>query len=146
MVKRELLRSMNKTIPAESVYWQNMYIPSRSKILRTYDILNTLVFKDRLTPCKIATKTPFNAWAFAYQMPKHRTEIWLNGRFPCEQFFIAVLGHEMVHQWQWDVSSKRRWKQGKEPKTDHDDTFYQWQDTFDQYNIHFGEHIPHYYE
>ena len=146
MKVRELERAMSKPIPAKTDYWRNLYIPSQHKITRTYNALNKLIFNNKLQPCKILTKTTFNAWAFAYQEPGFKTEIHLNGRFPCEQFFIAVLGHEMVHQWQWDVEAPIRYKQGKRERTGHGANFYEWKDIFDYYDIHFGLSIPHYYK
>jgi len=146
MKTKELENAMSKSVPCRRDYWKNLYFPSQHKITRTYNVLNEVLFNNKLKPCKIITKTTFKAWAYAYQEPGFRTEIHLNGRFPCEQFFIAVLGHEMVHQWQWDIEAPIRRKQGKKERTGHGVNFYEWKDIFEHHGIHFGINIPHYYK
>jgi hypothetical protein len=46
-----------------------------------------------------------------------------------------AVAHEMVHQYQWDIESKRRVRQGMGSIMSHGPTFYAWRDKLKKHGI-----------
>jgi hypothetical protein len=141
-----LERMMAKPIPNRAEYWRNEYRPTRQKIALTYNLLNKTFFKDKLERPTIQVYRQRECWGWANLLDNYRVDMGLNHRYPCEQFFIGVLAHEMIHQWQWEVDAPWRRKNGIRIQTCHGENFIAWKDTFAEYEIPFGMHLPHYYK
>ena len=145
-MKDTLARIMAKKIPDEKSYWKNTYMPTDQKVALTYNTLNKVLFKGRLERPYIRLYQQQNVWGWADLLDNYKTTMGLNHRYPCEQFFVAVLGHEMVHQWQWEIDSPRRRKEGLRIQTSHGENFMEWKETFEKHDIPFGIVIPDYYK
>lgn len=141
-----LQKIIAKPIPNKDEYWRSNYRPSQQKVAHTYNLLNKVLFKGRLVRPKIAIYQQREVWGWANMLPGHRVDIGINHRYPCEQFFVAVLAHEMIHQWQWEVDAVKRIKQGLRVQTCHGENFQMWKNTFEKYQIPFGMYLPHYYK
>jgi len=141
-----LQKIMAKPIPNRAEYWRNEYRPTQQKVTHTYNALNKSLFKDRLKrPC-IVVGQQRNVWGWANLLDDYRVHMGLSDKYPCEQFFVAVLAHEMIHQWQWEVDAPKRRKKGLRYQTAHGENFQAWKDTFDKFEIPFGMYLPHYYK
>jgi len=145
-VKETLARIIAKPIPNRTEYWKNQYRPTQQKVAYTYNMLNKILFKGRLVRPNIELYRQQQCWGWANLLDNHRVHMGLSNRYPCEQFFVGVLAHEMIHQWQWEVDAVKRIKQGLRTQTCHGENFQIWKDKFDSLEIPFGMYLPHYYK
>lgn len=111
------------------------YIPTYLQVVRTYNILNSCIFGNRLKKPHIIIRNMRDTWAlcegdvytghdrFENDPVCHR--IIVNDRWPSRKFFVEVLAHEMIHQYQCDHQNRM----------DHGKTFWAWKETFEKYNL-----------
>jgi hypothetical protein len=59
----------------------------------------------------------------------------LADRWYCRHWLIMAVAHEMVHQYQWDIESKRRKRQGLPSIMSHGPTFFSWRDKLKKHGI-----------
>jgi hypothetical protein len=145
-MRSKLEKIINQPIPEISEYAKMSYRPTSQKAYRIYHMLNEVIFENELSPCRLIVRDLRGVWGYAHAMIhnyKFKTYIELTHKYPCEQFFVAVVGHEMVHQWQWEVVEPTRNK--KKYLAGHGKVFYKWKKKFNEHGIPFGEHIPCYY-
>jgi len=144
-MESKLISMMEQPIPSKIEYRQLNYRPTIHKLNKTYDILNHVLFDNELEKCHLNVRGIRQAWGCAYPLKRngvHKTYIEVLDKLPCEQFMVAVLAHEMVHQWQWDIVEPKR--KLKKYLADHGKAFYSWKSKFENYGINFGTYIPHY--
>ena len=118
------------------------YVTDMREVKALYRLINASIFNDKLSMPKIYVKPRLREmWGQCYgadtlyHKGKSRCVIMLSERWYCKQWLIMALAHEMVHQWQWDIYSKKRMKQGLEPIMSHGPSFYQWKDKFNKHGI-----------
>lgn len=111
------------------------FYPSPLQISRAYNILNECLFDGKLKKPYIIIRPMREAWGlcegeiytgqdrFNYDPVCHR--IILNDQFPNRKFFLEVLAHEMIHQYQCEFQNRM----------DHGQTFWSWKSKFDRYKL-----------
>jgi hypothetical protein len=62
-------------------------------------------------------------------------EIKLSDKWYCAQWMVAVLAHEMVHQYQWEILGKNMEGRIKWYVMNHGPSFYEWRDAMAEYQI-----------
>jgi len=111
------------------------FCPSPLQISRAYNILNECLFDGKLKKPYIIIKQMKDAWAlcegdiytgqdrFINDPVCHH--IILNDTFPNRKFFLEVLAHEMIHQYQCEFQNRM----------DHGQTFWAWKNKLEKYNL-----------
>ena len=72
---------------------------------------------------------------FSNKKKRSQCIIRVSDRWYCRQWLINTLAHEMVHQYQWDIYSKERFHQGKDPIMSHGPSFYVFRDQLKEHGI-----------
>jgi hypothetical protein len=87
--------------------------------MRWWNLLNHALFNGKLiSPHKIIVRTFRNDYGFCQPMSKKgKVRLGINSEFGDRKEFIAVLAHEMIHQWQWTEIGEMT----------HGLTFWQWE-------------------
>ena len=115
---------------------------SVSEILFLHGLLNNAIFDNMLgTPTIKISNYCRRYWAYCQgdiKNEKPTTLICLHDRWKSLSFLITVLGHEMIHQYQWE-SGVEYYRRTKSDPMDHGDTFYAFADKFDYFNIPLNE-------
>jgi hypothetical protein len=120
-----------------------------------YEILNKYVFDEQLTRPKLQIRRMNNSWGrcdgyVVYGSDNtilaYNTHIILNPKQLCPQLCMVNLAHEMVHQYQWQIESIDRVKQGKEALMSHGPSFFKWRQKFKYFGLplatgHYAEKI-----
>ena len=118
--------------PLPSLYQQKRctFRPSLSEVHEIYDLLNKSIYKNKLIRPEIQLGQRRQCWGMCigyarYRDTNSRCVIKLTDKWYCVQWLVIVLAHEMAHQYQWDVISPKRVKQGKADLISHGPTFFQ---------------------
>ncbi len=139
-----LRRIMEAELPSLTYQRRKMFRPRAHDVVYAYDLINRQVFKNQLYRPDIKMGRVNRAWGSCqWHWGEQRTgsycDLWIADKWFCTQWFMNVLAHEMVHQWQWDVY---RWDHqeyfGREPNTNgggHGPSFFAWRDEFDYYGL-----------
>lgn len=119
---------MNEGLPDVTSQKKLSYRPTIREVRKMYRQLNEEIFNNKLPMPWIEISARCRGyWGLCqggYGNSKSNVTIRLMNKFYCKQWFIMVLAHEMCHQYQWDVISEKRVKQGKEPIMSHGPTFF----------------------
>lgn len=104
-------------------------------VMRWWNLLNKALFDSKLTPpAKIIVK-PFRddhgrCWPMG---KKGKVQISINSEFYDRKMFLAILVHEMIHQWQWTEAAEIShggvsmvWEKPIKDIMNHGKTFWQW--------------------
>ena len=133
---------MSCDLPSLTFQRKVSYRAEIREVKALYRLINATIFNDRLVMPKLVIKPRLQgAWGECYGADtpfvnnKSRCIIYLSERWYCRQWLILTLAHEMVHQYQWDIISKRRNKEGLESIMSHGPTFFQWRDKFKKYGL-----------
>lgn len=109
-----------------------MYRTSIREVTALYKLLNKQVFNNKLPIPQFEISRCREHWGFCYgseydvnpDSTKSKCMIRLSDKWCCKQWLITVLAHEMCHQYQWDIDSKQRLKQGLIPIMSHGPSFF----------------------
>ena len=106
--------------------------PTPLQVSRTYNILNNCLFGGVLQKPTIIIRRMPDAWGLCEGDVFTGKDRWtndpichrivVNDEFPSFKFFIEVLAHEMVHQYQCDYLNRM----------DHGQTFWHWESKFNR--------------
>lgn len=109
--------------------------PTPLQVARAYNILNHSIFAGKLKKPDIMIRNLNDAWGLCEGDIYTGKDRWIhnpichriviNNEFPTFKFFIEVLAHEMVHQYQCDFQNKM----------DHGKTFWAWENKLKKYNL-----------
>jgi len=111
------------------------FSPTPLQVARSYNILNSCLFDNKLRKPNIIYRNMRDAWAlcegdvytgedrFEHDPVCHR--IIINDRFPSRKFFLEVLAHEMIHQYQCEFQNRM----------DHGQTFWAWKNKLEKHNL-----------
>lgn len=124
---------LRKLVNAENP--QGSFNPTPLQISRAYNILNDCLFDGKLKKPAITIKPMRDAWGLCegdiyigqdrfYNDPICH-KIVISDQFPNRKFFIEVLAHEMIHQYQCEFQNRM----------DHGQTFWEWEEKFKKYNL-----------
>jgi hypothetical protein len=105
-----------------------------------YNLINRYVFDNGLDPAKLHIKRTRGYWGLCDGEQNANgdyftKEIILANRFPSLSHFVAVVAHEMVHQFQWDILSNEREDQGLPPIMSHGTSCFAWRSPLAEYTI-----------
>jgi hypothetical protein len=141
---------MSSELPGLTYQRKLSYVTNVREVKALYRLINASVFNDRLPMPKIYVKPRMrDMWGQCYgadtffEVGKSRCVITLAERWYCRHWLIMALAHEMVHQYQWDIYSKKRMKQGLEPIMSHGPSFHQWKDKLKKHGIPLKECSDH---
>ena len=131
---------MQADLPSKTYQRQKLYRPKNSDVIYAYNIINRHVFDNQLRRPDIYIKSHLRkiwgccVWMSHKQYTGSHCVIQLSDKYFCEQWFMNVLAHEMVHQWQWDVY---RWDHEEyferkmyRASGAHGPSFFAWKDRF----------------
>jgi len=147
MLRRSpLLKIMESELP-DFARCKKGYQPTLKEAKHYYKLINRHVFENQLTPTKIRIFRMRDCWGYCSNINNNSSEpiseILLTRKFPCLQFFIAVLAHEMVHQFQWEIETPLRRSRGLGPVWGHGANFFRWSRKFKRVGIplsRYGNH------
>lgn len=122
---------MSEPLPSISSQKKLSYRPTRKEVRQLYNLINKEIFNNQLPKARIEVRSHCRGyWGICMAEgfnPKRKTSqcvIRISDRWYCKQWLINILAHEMVHQHQWDVYSKERNKEGKDPLMSHGPSFF----------------------
>lgn len=127
-------------LPPLSARKKFCYRPNIREVRRIYRLLNKYVFNDRLSCPPIALGICRGYYGACEGLadktrPGTYCKIRLSNKWTSIQRMITVLAHEMVHQYQWDVYSVRRERQGLTNIMSHGPSFFEWKDRLAEFAI-----------
>ena len=132
---------MNISLPPITAQKRLYFRPSIYQIHHVYELLNYHIFDSELRkPALIAAPRRRKYWGMCVGgLERKRTgsfcEILLMDKWISVQWMVAILAHEMAHQYQWDIIGPDREEHGKESIMSHGPTFFQFRDRMEQYHI-----------
>lgn len=142
MMTSKLLQLMSEPLPSISLQKKLYYRPTKKEIKELYNIINQEVFDNQLPITKLELKSHCRGYwgmciADGFDTRKKRSQcsIVLSDKWYCKQWLINTLAHEMVHQHQWDVYSKERSKENKNPTMNHGPSFYKFKKQLAEHGI-----------
>jgi hypothetical protein len=138
MVGSILETMMSTPYPTKTDARKMAYRPSNKEAEKVFKAINGRIFGDILEVPPVRLKRVRKAWGWCDGQYKEKHGIWIPytkeiimyPNYPSIHLFVATLGHEMVHHWQWTINSIERIAQGKKPLMSHGPSFYQWRDVF----------------
>jgi|688.fasta_scaffold679500_2 hypothetical protein len=147
--KFTLKEFMHAPLPSLTDQRKKLYRPTKREVKHFYKLINQDIFKNKLTmpTIELVSHRKYlglcqgkNRWGKPYDTGSYCT-IKLIDKFYCRQWFITTLAHEMVHQYQWDILSGKRRKQGKSPIMSHGPSFYVWKTKLNKFSIPLKKHF-----
>lgn len=145
-----LKQLMSADLPNLTYQRKMQYFASMREVKALYRLINKEVFNNRLIMPKIRVKSHLqNSWGEChgadgpYSNHKSRCVIVLADRWYCRQWLIMALAHEMCHQYEWDIISKRREREGFPPIMSHGPTFFRWRDKLKKKGIPLKKYNDH---
>lgn len=132
MARPHPLRRLMKTpLPTITEQKQKLFRPNRREINEIYNLLNRYIFKNQLIRPPMYVGQWKNIWGMCvggYYPTKRGTKCWikLSDKYYCVQWFVIILAHEMVHQYEWDIQNKIM---------THRQSFFQWREEFNYYGL-----------
>ena len=131
-------------LPGITYQRRKQFRPQTDDIDYAYKIINRHVFNNQLKKPNITVRSGKKVWGTCQwnleQQPSGSwCDIQLNDKWFCAPWFMNVLAHEMVHQYQWDIG---RWQHldmyGRELNLlggGHGPSFFEWRDQFEYYGL-----------
>lgn len=140
----QLYSLMMEDFPTISYQKRLSYRTSRREVLALYKLINKEIFSNTLPMPQIEIMPRCRGyWGFCLGQPfstelettKSKCVIRVSDKWFSKHWLIFTLAHEMCHQYQWDIESKKRVKNGLEPIMSHGPTFFQFRKKLRKYNI-----------
>lgn len=132
---------MEEPLPSKTAQRKQLYRPKIDEVMALYRLINREVFYGRLPTPKIYLTRLHGAIGVCEgkEGPLRKTKsyctITISDRYYCRQWLISTLAHEMVHQYQWDIFSNVRVKQGLPRHMSHGPSFYIWRKKLNKFGI-----------
>jgi len=135
-------RIMQEPLPGLTYQRRKQFRPAYEDINYAYNIINRYIFDNQLTKPVIYQGQLKRTWGSCHWLPQQPSgshcHIRLSDKWFCPQWFMNVLAHEMVHQWQWDVHRFELESEGRkiyESSGAHGPSFFAWRDRFEYYGL-----------
>lgn len=148
--KTTLKKLMGEELPNLTFQRKLSYVTDVREVKAIYRLLNKEVFENRLKMPQIEVRHRLQGtWGYCVglEMPfnnkKSNCAIIMSARWYCKQWLIMAVAHEMCHQYEWDIISKRRIAIGLPPVMAHGPTFYMWRDKLKSKGIPLKRHSCH---
>jgi len=144
MSSKTILAYMSEELPTIPAQKRLVYRTDEKEIRQLFKMLNKTVFENKLpTPRFRIIKRTTDYWGQCEaddfnpnpNTKKSNCIIYLSSKWYCKQWLIDSLAHEMCHQYQWDVLSKERARQGLGPIMSHGPSFYIFRDKLKEHGI-----------
>jgi hypothetical protein len=145
----KLREYMDSELPSISKQKRLEYRTDEKEVKHLFRLLNNAVFDGKLpTPKFIIFNRSRDYWGLCEatdftpnaSSTKSDVIIHLFNKWYCKQWLIDTLAHEMCHQYQWDVYSKKRARKGLGPIMSHGPSFYLFRDKLRKYGIVLKRH------
>lgn len=140
----QLYQLMCEDLPNLSFQKRLRYRTSHKEVLALFKLINEEIFSNKLPIPQIQIQSNCRKyWGFCIandfrpNMSNTKSDciIRLSDKWFCKQWLITTLAHEMCHQYQWDVESRKRIKQGLEPIMSHGPTFFIYKEKLAKHGI-----------
>lgn len=143
MVKSKLYSLMNHDLPNITSQKRLAYRTDEAEVKKLFRLINREVFDGVLpTPNIEVVSNCRKYWGFCTSnstefvlTKKSNCTIRLSDKWFCKQWLISTLAHEMCHQYQWDILSKKRVKKGLKPIMSHGPSFFIFRDKLREHGI-----------
>lgn len=137
---KSLAELMDTPLPSLTEQKRLTYRPSLREVYRVFDQLNKEIFQNKLTKPEIELGIRRQCWGVCvgYVRPRETGSycvIKLSDKWYCKQWMIAILAHEMSHQYQWDIIGPKRSRKGLDFLMSHGPTFFLHRDRMLKHNI-----------
>jgi hypothetical protein len=114
--------------------------PNYADINYAYNICNRDLFDNRLRKPVIEQGSRRKTWGFCQwekelQDTGSYTTIKLMDKWFCEAWFLQTLAHEMVHQYQWDITRFEEYNGTLPESGAHGPSFFAHRERFDHYGL-----------
>ena len=139
---------INAELPTISEQKRLPYRPAQWEVDSVYRALNRCIFDNQLTQPEIVLGQWQKCWGMCiWEENRQRRGSWgkqgtwcnmrLSDKWYSPQWFITVMAHEMVHQYQWDVNRFERYDQGLDRDIDgsHGPSFFAWRGNLADWGI-----------
>lgn len=145
----KLREYMDSELPSISQQKRLAYRTDEKEVKHLFRLLNNAVFDGKLpTPKFIIFSRSKDYWGlceatdFVPNAASKRSDviIHLYNKWYCKQWLIDTLAHEMCHQYQWDVYSKKRARKGLGPIMSHGPSFYIFRERLAKHGIVLKRH------
>jgi hypothetical protein len=137
-----LLELMESELPSLTFQRKLSYRTNIREVKALYRLINATIFNDRLPMPRIYVKSRLREmWGQCYgidtpfQYNKSRCVITIADRWYCRQWLIMTVAHEMCHQYQWDINSKYRVKEGLPSLMSHGPSFFKYRDKLAKHGV-----------
>jgi hypothetical protein len=138
----KLLQLMSEPLPNISLQKKLAYRTNKREVQELYNLINQEIFDNQLPPAKLQVKNYCRGYwglcladGFSIRKKRSQCTIRISDRWYCKQWLITILAHEMAHQYQWDVYSRERYKQGLMPILSHGPSFFAFKDRLREHGI-----------
>jgi len=140
----QLYQLMTEDLPSRTFQKRLKYRTSHREVLSLYKIINREIFNNKLPIPTIEIMPRCRKyWGICiahglhpdYEYFKSNCTIRLSDKWFCKQWLITTLAHEMCHQYQWDIESHKRIREGKDPLMSHGPSFFMWRDKLEKHGV-----------
>jgi hypothetical protein len=140
----QLYALMSEELPNITYQKRLTYRTSQKEVLALFKIINKEIFNNKLPTPKIEVMgrcrkywglCTANDFVLNTDPTKSDCVIRLMDKWFCKQWLISTLAHEMCHQYQWDIYSRKRVKNGQKPIMSHGPSFFLFRDKLAAHGI-----------
>ena len=133
----ELSEVMLDALPNKTLQRNKCYRPSLNEAHHYYELINYYVLNSHLYKPVLMLRQCRGHWGICLgNTTRHDTgsycEIHLSDKWYCKQWFITILAHEMIHQYQYDIIGPET---GKYNLMSHGPTFFQFRENLANHGI-----------
>jgi hypothetical protein len=123
---RDIDQLWHSPLPPISHQRRQAFRPVDNLVNHCYDQLNQAIFDGQLVRPDIYLGQRRLCWGYCRGIyPTMKCQIYLSDKYFCAQWFIAILAHEMCHQYQWQIVGQRRIEQSRFPVLNHGPGFFE---------------------
>ena len=131
---------MATPLPSITYQRRKCFRPKHSEVIYAYNVLNKHIFDNQLVCPSIQLGSMRKVMGLCYweqeqQETGSHCRIRLYDKWFCVQWFMNTLAHEMIHQYQWDITHWHKGEHVYEYSGAHGPSFYQWRDRFEHYGL-----------
>lgn len=132
---------MNLPLPSITEQKRLYFRPSVYQVHHIYEMLNYYVFDNDLRkPNLIIAPRRRKYWGMCEgNIRKYRTgsycQIQLMDKWISIQWMVAIIAHEMVHQYQWDIIGPEREDEGRDFLMSHGPSFFMFRQRLEHFHI-----------
>lgn len=143
MRDQRLKKYMSTELPPISAQKKQVYRTDLKEVKHLFRVINKTIFNNELPmPEFVIFRRGKDHWGMCEAKTfyprtdgKSNVRIHLSNKWFCKQWLIDVLAHEMCHQHQWDVYSRKRVERGLKPIMSHGPSFYMFRDKLAAHGI-----------